>query len=377
MKSTTLELAIELMQKPSVTPIDAGCIPLLMERLESLGFQSEILSFGEVTNLWSKRGNEGPLLVFLGHTDVVPTGSIELWSSPPFEPTLQEDYLYGRGAVDMKGSIAAMMVAVEKFLTKNPLINGSIAFLLTSDEEGPAIDGTRKVVETLVARKEKITWCLVGEPSSARQVGDTIRNGRRGSLSGDLIIKGIQGHVAYPHLAKNPIHLFSAALNELINTTWDQGNSFFPPTQFQIVHIESGTGTYNVIPEKLIVKFNFRYSPEVTAETLQQRVNDILSKHGLSFEIDWKHGASPFYTTQSTLLEKTQSAIFKTMGFNAEVSTGGGTSDGRFIAPLGAEIIELGLCNQTIHQINECVAIEDLEKLTDIYEHLLENLFLT
>ncbi len=374
--SDTLQLAISLMEKPSITPDDAGCIPLIIERLNQVGFQSELLRFGEVDNLWAKYQTQGPLLVFLGHTDVVPPGEHTHWVSPPFKPTIRDGYLYGRGAVDMKGNIAAMIVAVERFVTAYPSFQGSIAFLLTSDEEGPAINGTQKVVEELVRRNEQITWCIVGEPSSLNHVGDIIRNGRRGSLSADLIIHGVQGHVAYPHLAKNPIHLFTPFLNELVSTTWDNGNEFFPPTQLQVVHIEAGTGTYNVIPEKLIAKFNFRYSPEVTVELLQQRVIEMLSRHQLDFEIHWQYSAAPFLTTPNQLLKQVTASIFEVTQTTPELSTGGGTSDGRFIAPLGAEVIELGLCNRTIHQTNECVAVADLAKLTAIYGIILEKLFL-
>lgn len=374
--SETLALAIELMAKPSITPHDANCMPLIIERLKRVGFQTEILRFGEVDNLWAKRGEGGPLLVFLGHTDVVPPGPMAAWTSPPFEPTIRDGHLYGRGAVDMKGSIAAMVVAIERFMTAHPTLHGSIAMLLTSDEEGPAVDGTRKAVDALVNRGEKIDWCIVGEPSSLNHVGDMIRNGRRGSLSADLTIEGLQGHVAYPHLAKNPIHLFAPALAELVNTVWDEGNAFFPATQLQVVHVEAGTGTYNVIPGTLNIKFNFRYSPEVTAEILQQRVIEILKAHELSFAIDWNHSAKPFFTEPKVLLEKTESAIFSVTKNRTLLSTGGGTSDGRFIAPLGAEVVELGLCNRTIHQVNECVAVGDLDRLTDIYFALLEGLFL-
>lgn len=374
--SDTTQLAISLIQKPSITPNDAGCIPLIIERLNQLGFQSEILRFGDVDNLWAKYNTQGPLLVFLGHTDVVPPGSHAAWNSPPFEPVIRDGYLYGRGAVDMKGSIAAMTIAVERFITAYPSFPGSIAFLLTSDEEGPAIDGTRKVVEELIRRHENIKWCLVGEPSSVQSAGDMVRNGRRGSLSADLIIQGVQGHVAYPHLVQNPIHLFIPFLDELVNTAWDRGNEFFPPTQLQVIHIESGTGTYNVTPETLIAKFNFRYSSEVTAELLQQRVTEMLKMHRLAFEIHWIHSAEPFLTTSGQLLEAVQLAIVKVTQNQPRLSTDGGTSDGRFIAPLGTEVVELGLCNRTIHQVNECVSVADLEKLTAIYQAVLENLFL-
>lgn len=373
--SDALKLAIELIEKPSITPHDANCMELISKRLNKIGFATEILCFGEVDNLWVKYGDEAPLFVFLGHTDVVPPGILSAWTSPPFEPTIRDGYLYGRGAVDMKGGIAAMLVAMERFIAKYPVFPGSIAMLLTSDEEGPAVDGTQKAIRALVDRGEKIDWCIVGEPSSLNKIGDTVRNGRRGSLSGELIIHGVQGHVAYPHLAKNPIHLFAPVLTQLVNTVWDNGNIYFPPTQLQLVQVEAGTGTYNVIPEKLVVKFNFRYSTEVTIELLKQRVTDLLKEHQLSFEINWQHSAEPFFTEPKLLLEKIESAIFKVTKMKPQLSTDGGTSDGRFIAPLGAEVVELGLCNRTIHQVNECVSIVDLDSLTDIYYEVLEGLF--
>lgn len=375
--SETLALAIALMQKPSVTPQDCGCIPLIVERLAPLGFQAEHFRFEDVDNVWIRRGEKAPLFVFLGHTDVVPPGPLEAWTYPPFESTVHEEVLYGRGAVDMKGGIAAMIIAVENFLTRHPTFPGSIAFLLTSDEEGPAINGTRRVVEALIKRHEVIDWCIVGEPSSAKKIGDTVRNGRRGSLSGDLLIKGLQGHVAYPDLAKNPIHLFAPALQSLVNTTWDNGNAFFAPTQFQIVHIQAGTGTYNVVPGSLAVKFNFRYSPEVTVKHLQTQVINQLSTHQLSYDLHWTHSAAPFLTAPGLLLDKVKQAISDVMGFEPRISTEGGTSDGRFIAPLGTQVVELGLCNQTLHQVNECVALTDLENLTMIYARLLEGLFIS
>jgi succinyl-diaminopimelate desuccinylase len=373
--SETLKLAIELIQRPSVTPNDAGCIPLIAERLKKVGFSCEILRFGEVDNLWAKRGQKSPLLVFVGHTDVVPPGALESWNSPPFEPVIRDGYLAGRGAVDMKGSLAAMLVATEQFLAAHPQFLGSIAFLLTSDEEGPAINGTRQVAQTLIKRGEKIDWCIVGEPSSLKQVGDVARNGRRGSLSADLVIKGVQGHVAYPHLAKNPIHSFAPVLKELVRLKWDNGNAFFPPTQFQIVNINSDNSVDNVTPEKLIIRFNFRYSPEVTVETLQDKLKQLLETHQINYEISWRHSAEPFLTMPGALIEKVSDAIFKVMRFKPQLLTDGGTSDGRFIAPLGAQVVELGLCNATIHQVNECAAVEDLEKLTMIYQRALENLY--
>jgi succinyl-diaminopimelate desuccinylase len=373
--SKTLALAMALIEKPSITPQDAGCIPLILDRLVPLGFTAEHFRFEEVDNVWIRRGEKNPLFVFLGHTDVVPPGPLEAWTYPPFAPTIHEQMLYGRGAVDMKGGIAAMIVAVEKFLTHYPQFPGSIAFLLTSDEEGPAVNGTRRVVEALAKRQEAMDWCIVGEPSSSKKIGDVVRNGRRGSLSGDLLIKGVQGHVAYPDLAKNPIHLFAPLLQKWVNTTWDNGNAFFQPTQFQIVHMQAGTGTYNVVPGSLRVKFNFRYSPEVTAEHLQTQVINQLAAHQLSYELHWTHSAEPFLTAPGMLLDKVKQAISHVMGFEPEVSTSGGTSDGRFIAPLGTQVVELGLCNQTLHQVNECVALADLEDLTVIYEYLLEGLF--
>lgn len=375
-ESDTLALAIELIEKPSITPHDAGCIPLLTTRLNKAGFQTEILCFGDVDNLWVKRGEKAPLFVFLGHTDVVPPGNLATWHSPPFSPTVRDGSLYGRGAVDMKGSIAAMVVAMEQFVSENPEFPGSIALLLTSDEEGPAINGTRKVVEVLNQRQEKIDWCIVGEPSSTDYAGDKIRNGRRGSLSADLIIHGIQGHVAYPQLAKNPIHAFTACCQALIDTIWDEGNAFFPPTQLQIVDIHAGDGTYNVIPGDLSLKLNFRYSSQVTAEQLQTRVTTLLNQHHLDFAIQWRHSAQPFLTTSPQLLEKVKAAIFQVNQTLPQLATDGGTSDGRFIAPLGTQVIELGLCNRTIHQVNETVALADLTRLTAIYYYLLKQLFL-
>lgn len=374
-QNETLKLAIELMKKPSITPNDCGCMPLLVQRLERFGFTSEIFRFEDVDNLWMKRGSQGPLFVFLGHTDVVPPGPLEAWKTDPFEPTVMENMLYGRGAVDMKGGIAAMVVAVERFLIAHSDFDGSIAFLLTSDEEGQAINGTRRAIDLLVKRQETINWCIVGEPSSSKRVGDVIRQGRRGSLSGDLLIKGIQGHVAYPHKVKNPIHLCAPFIQALTDTVWDRGNENFPPTSLQIVHIQAGTGTYNVVPGNLAIKFNFRYSPCVTAAMLQDRVIHELKSRDLLYEIHWSHSADPFLTPPGFLLEKTKEAVMEVMDFDPQFSTDGGTSDARFIAPLGIPVVELGLCNETLHQVNECVAVDDLEHLSEIYERLLGLLF--
>ncbi len=372
----TVKLAIELIQKKSVTPVDNGCQRLIADLLQSSGFKIEPLKFGHVDNLWARRGHEAPLLVFLGHTDVVPPGELEAWQFPPFESTIHNGFLYGRGSADMKAGVAAMTIACQRFVEKHPKHQGSIGFLLTSDEEGPAIDGTVKVVEQLQTRQEKIDWCLVGEPSSEERAGDTIKNGRRGSLSGDLIIYGTQGHVAYPHLANNPIHCFAPLLNELIQTEWDRGNAFFPPTSFQVVNINAGTGASNVIPGQFQVKFNFRYCTEVTHEQLQAKIETLLEKHQLNYQITWNHSGFPFVTEEGKLIQAAQAAVQEICGYMPGLSTGGGTSDGRFIAPTGAEVIELGPINATIHKANECVKVEDLVQLALIYERILEKLLL-
>lgn len=372
--SETTELAKALIAQRSVTPEDANCQPMLIERLERHGFLIEPLRFGEVENLWARRGNQAPLFVFAGHTDVVPSGPEERWQTPPFVPTIKDGMLYGRGAADMKGSIAAFTVACERFVTDHPDHKGSIAYLITSDEEGPAVNGTVKVVEHLEARNEKIDWCLVGEPSSTDRVGDIVKNGRRGSLNAVLTVKGIQGHVAYPHLASNPVHTASPALAELCAIEWDQGNEFFPPTSFQVSNIHAGTGVTNVIPGTLEVVFNFRFSTEQTSESLQKKVEAILNKHQLEYEIEWNLSGNPFLTAEGKLIEATQKAIKETTGYETELSTSGGTSDGRFIAPTGAQVVELGPLNATIHKIDECVSVEDLDKLTDIYYKILQNL---
>lgn len=375
--SPTLKLAFELLQRPSVTPDDAACLELIGARLAALGFQLEYLRCGEVDNLWARRGESGPLFCFAGHTDVVPPGPLERWETPPFEPTIDaEGYLRARGAADMKGSIAAMLIAVENFVKSYPDHPGSLAFLLTSDEEGPAVNGTIKVVEHLEARQEKIDWCLVGEPSSTSKVGDVIKNGRRGSLGARLLIKGKQGHVAYPHLADNPVHKAAAALAELAAEVWDEGNDFFPATSFQISNIHAGTGATNVVPGELEVLFNFRFSTELTAEQLQQRTEALLDRHGLKYEIEWTLSGLPFLTAAGALVEAADRAINKVTGQKTQLSTSGGTSDGRFIAPTGAQVVELGPVNATIHQVNERVLAEDLNQLSEIYQELLQQLFI-
>ncbi|HEX5056790.1 MAG TPA: succinyl-diaminopimelate desuccinylase [Gammaproteobacteria bacterium] len=372
--SPTLALAKTLIAQSSVTPDDAGCQRLLAERLQTLGFKIEPLRFGQVDNLWARRGDKGPLFVFAGHTDVVPTGPLPQWQSNPFEPAVRDGKLYGRGAADMKGSLAAMIVATEQFVQQHPRHRGSIGFLLTSDEEGPALDGTVKVVEHLLARQERIDWCLVGEPTCTDKVGDTIKNGRRGSLSGILSIYGQQGHVAYPHMADNPVHRAAPALAELCAIEWDRGNEHFPPTTFQISNIHAGTGADNVIPGELKVHFNFRYSTAVTHGGLQERVESLLRKHKLKYRLDWTLSGHPFLTSKGELIDAVTQAIRSETGIETELSTAGGTSDGRFIAPTGAQVVELGPVNATIHKINECVAIEELEKLTAIYHRTLQNL---
>lgn len=374
MISPTTELAIDLIRRPSVTPEDAGCQDLVAARLAKLGFAIEPMPFGEVANLWARRGAALPLLVFAGHTDVVPTGPLDKWRSPPFAPEIRDGYLYGRGAADMKGSIAAMVTACERFIARHPQHRGSIAFLLTSDEEGPAVNGTVKVIEKLQARGDKIDWCIVGEPTCIKQVGDVIKNGRRGSLNGRLLVHGTQGHVAYPHLADNPIHRASPALAELCAITWDQGNAHFPPTTFQISNIRAGTGADNVIPGELEVLFNFRYSTELTQATIQQRVEAVLHRHGLRYDVQWKLSGEPFLTVVGELVEAVRSAIREVSGTETELSTSGGTSDGRFIAPTGAQVIELGPVNATIHKIDECVAAADLDSLSAQYQRVLERL---
>lgn len=372
--SATLSLAKALISRASVTPDDAGCQQLLAERLQKQGFHIQHLRFGNVHNLWARRGTQAPLFVFAGHTDVVPPGPIQQWQSNPFEPLVRDGMLYGRGAADMKGSLAAMVVATEQFLKQNPKHKGSIGFLLTSDEEGDAVDGTVKVIEHLLANHERIDWCLVGEPTCTAKTGDVIKNGRRGSLSAALTICGQQGHVAYPHLADNPVHRAAPALAELCEAQWDQGNEHFPPTTFQISNIHAGTGAGNVIPGELRVDCNFRYSTAVTAAQLKQRVEALLGRHKLNYQLNWTLSGEPFLTAQGELIDAVAQAIKAETGLSTELSTAGGTSDGRFIAPTGAQVVELGPVNATIHKINECVDIGDLEKLTAIYRRTLENL---
>lgn len=374
--SDTLELTKQLIALPSVTPVDHGCQQLIAERLAPLGFQAEYLNFEEVENLWLRRGTEAPVFCFAGHTDVVPTGPLTAWESAPFQPEIRDGMLYGRGAADMKGSIAAFVIAAENFVREHPEHKGSIAMLITSDEEGPSKYGTVKVIETLEARQEKITWCLVGEPSSSKQLGDVIKNGRRGSLNAKLTVQGKQGHVAYPQLADNPIHRAAPALAALAAEVWDHGNDFFPPTSFQISNLNSGTGANNVIPGTLEALINFRFSTELTEAEIKQRTVTILNKFVTNYYLDWSLSGNPFLTGRGTLVAAAIKAIQEVAHIETELSTSGGTSDGRFIAPTGAEVLELGPCNATIHQINECVSVEDLDKLTAIYQRMLEHLLL-
>ncbi|MGD8784379.1 MAG: succinyl-diaminopimelate desuccinylase [Thioalkalispiraceae bacterium] len=373
-ESETLQLSKRLISRPSVTPDDAGCQALIAERLEKLGFQIEHMRFADTDNLWARLGSETPLFAFAGHTDVVPPGPEADWLNPPFQPTIKDGNLYGRGAADMKSSIAAMLTAVERFLQTYSVPHGSIAFLITSDEEGPAKNGTVKVIEVLQNRNEHIDWCLVGEPSSTTKVGDVIKNGRRGSLGGRLVVYGQQGHVAYPHLAINPIHEVTPALTELCQSSWDNGNDFFPPTTFQISNIHAGTGATNVIPGEVTIDFNFRFSTEVTEEGLKNRVEKILDKYRLNYKLDWSLSGHPFITEPAELTDATQRAINSVCGYQSELSTAGGTSDGRFIAPTGSQVVELGPVNESIHKINENVNIQELDKLSEIYETILVNL---
>lgn len=372
--SATLELAKQLISRASVTPDDAGCQALMRARLEAIGFRCESLPFGEVSNFWARRGDSAPLLVFAGHTDVVPTGPLEQWSSDPFAPEVREGLLYGRGAADMKGSLAAMVTACEAFIAQYPSHRGSVGFLITSDEEGPSIDGTVKVVEHLQARGETIDLCLVGEPSSRERLGDVIKNGRRGSLNGKLTVHGKQGHVAYPQLASNPIHRCAPALAELAAIEWDQGNEFFPPTSFQVSNIHAGTGAENVVPGELQLMFNLRYSTQLDAPGIRERVHAVLDKHHLDYSLEWRLSGQPFLTPAGELVAAARDAIRELTGIDTELSTSGGTSDGRFIAPTGAQVVELGPVNATIHQVNECVSVDDLEMLSAMYRRILEKL---
>ncbi|MFQ3227998.1 MAG: succinyl-diaminopimelate desuccinylase [Pseudomonadales bacterium] len=372
--SPTVELAMQLVAQPSVTPKDAGCQAMMTERLQDCGFSIENLRFGDVDNFWAIHGSSGPIFCFAGHTDVVPTGPVESWSHPPFTPTIVEGQLYGRGSADMKGSLAAMVVAAEEFVSEFPKHQGRLAFLITSDEEGIAVNGTVKVVDWLQQQGITPEWCLVGEPSSSTQCGDTIKNGRRGSLGCRLTIKGTQGHVAYPHLAANPIHLGMPALEELTREIWDQGNTFFPATSFQVSNINAGTGATNVIPGTVEVLFNFRFSTEVTDLQLMGRAEAILNKHQLDYEAEWNLSGQPFITERGDLVQAAINCIARTTGLEAELSTAGGTSDGRFIAPIGTQVVELGPVNQSIHRVDENVSIDDLNTLTKIYKNILHEL---
>lgn len=374
MTSTTYELACELIARPSVTPDDGGCQALIAQRLKAMGFHIESMRFGEVDNLWARRGTESPVLCFAGHTDVVPPGPLERWTSDPFVPMVRGDLLYGRGTADMKSSLAAFVTAIEGFVKACPDHRGSIALLLTSDEEGPARDGTTRVVETLRARGEALDYCIVGEPTSSRRLGDTIKNGRRGSLSGELTVRGLQGHVAYPQLARNPIHLLAPVLAELAATEWDRGDEHFPPTTWQVSNIHAGTGATNVIPGEVRAQFNFRFSPASPIEKLKARMEDLLARHGLEFGITWSLSGMPFITRRGKLIDAVAQAVKKVTGQVPELSTSGGTSDGRFIATLCPELVELGPVNATIHQIDEHIAVADLDALSSIYRHVLEQL---
>ncbi len=369
--SPTLSLACDLISRESVTPEDAGCQHLMIQRLQALGFHIENLRFDDVDNFWATHGESGPILALAGHTDVVPTGPEAKWQHPPFEPCVIDDMLYGRGAADMKGSLASMIIACEQFIAKHPEHTGRIAFLITSDEEGIATNGTVKVIEWLEQQNEKIEWCIVGEPSSTDKVGDIIKNGRRGSLGCELTILGKQGHVAYPHLAENPILTVAPALAELANEVWDEGNDSFPATSFQVSNFNSGTGATNVIPGEADIVFNFRFSTELTETQLRERTEAILNKHELKFEINWKLSGHPFLTAEGRLVEATQKAIVDTAGYETILSTAGGTSDGRFIAPTGAQVVEIGPVNATIHQVDECVKASDLDTLSEIYERIM------
>ena len=374
MSEATLELTRQLISTRSVTPVDGGCLETLGARLAAAGFTLERIDAGGVSNLWARRGTTGPLFCFAGHTDVVPTGPLDQWNSDPFEPVVRDGMLYGRGAADMKASLAAFVTSTERFVARVPDHAGSIAFLLTSDEEGDAIDGTVRVVERLAARGEKLDYCVVGEPTSVTKLGDMIKNGRRGSLSGKLTVKGVQGHIAYPHLAKNPIHMFGPALAELAAIRWDEGNEYFPPTSWQISNIKGGTGATNVIPGTLEVLFNFRFSTASTPESLKARLIDVLDRHGVEHDIVWTLGGKPYLTPRGTLVDAAEAAIRDVTGLTTELSTTGGTSDGRFIADICAQVVEIGPSNATIHKLNECVAVADIEPLSRIYENLLDRL---
>ena len=373
--SKTLDLAKDLISRQSNTPLDAGCQELMISRLEPLGFKIERMRFGDVDNFYARRGTSGPLLVFAGHTDVVPTGPVDKWHTPPFEPTIKDGMLYGRGAADMKTSCAAFITAIEDFVAAHPNHTGSIGLLITSDEEGVAVDGTVKVVEALKARNEHFDYCIVGEPTSNKVVGDMIKNGRRGSLSGKLIVKGVQGHIAYPHLVKNPIHMVAPAIKDMVDTLWDKGNEYFPPTSWQISNMNGGTGATNVVPGEVEILFNFRFSTASTEQNLKERVYAILDKHELHYDLDWEY-SPPYITPRGNLVEAISEAIQQSYGVSPELSTTGGTSDGRFIADICKQVIEFGPLNATIHKLNECVAVADIEPLKDTYRITLEKLLL-
>ena len=372
--SKTLQLAQQLISRRSLTPLDDGCLDIIGARLAPLGFKLEMMRCGNVDNLWARRGSSSPAVCFAGHTDVVPTGPLDQWHSDPFTPTVRDGMLYGRGAADMKGSLAAFVTSVEKFVLAHPGHTGSIALLLTSDEEGVAVDGTVRVVEALQARGEKLDYCIVGEPTSAAKTGDTIKNGRRGSLSGTLTVKGVQGHIAYPHLTTNPIHLAAPAIAKLAATVWDQGNEYFPHTTWQISNIHGGTGATNVVPGTVEIEFNFRFSTASTTDDLKTRVHAILDKHGLSYDLLWSLAAKPYLTPRGDLVDAVSAAIKQVTGIETELSTSGGTSDGRFIANICPQVIELGPLNATIHKLNECVAVADLDALSEIYRLTLVKL---
>jgi succinyl-diaminopimelate desuccinylase len=372
--SQVLELTRDLIARRSVTPADEGCQPLLAERLARIGFHIEPLIYGNVTNLWARRGHSEPLFCFAGHTDVVPTGPLEEWKSDPFVPEIRDGMLYGRGAADMKSGLAAMVTATEEFVRLEPEHPGSIAFLITSDEEGPSVDGTRRVAELLHARGERIDWCLVGEPSSEVSVGDTIKVGRRGSLSGRLTVHGVQGHIAYPQLAENPVHALAPALAELVSRTWDRGTEHFQPTSFQVSNLNAGTGAPNVIPGELKARFNLRYCPVQTLEKLETTVEEILRRHGVRYTLEWYVSGEPFYTAPGPLSRAVGQAVAQVTGVQPQLSTGGGTSDGRFIAPLGAQVVELGVVNASIHKVNECVRVADIDALQRMYCNVLRQL---
>ncbi len=377
MKNETLELAKALIRRKSITPEDAGCQQLIIDRLVPLGFKPEVFRCGEVTNLWIRHGAARPLVVLAGHTDVVPPGPLEKWSTDPFEPTVRDGKLFGRGAADMKTSIAAFVTAAESFVAAHPEHPGSIALLVTSDEEGPSIDGTARVVEAFKARGEAMDYCIVGEPSSVERFGDTIKNGRRGSLTGRLWVQGVQGHVAYPHRVKNPVHLVAPALAEISTTEWDKGNEFFPPTTFQVSNIHAGTGAQNITPGAVQVDFNFRFSTESTPDQLKARVNAILERHGLEFSIDWTLGGRPFLTKRGRLVATLIEAVRKVSGVTPEINCTGGTSDGRFIIDICPEVAEFGPVNRSIHKVNEAVALEEIEPLAEVYRTAIEDLLLS